>query len=59
MHSIPNKYLNTNVRAMISGGTSQEELPVQEQTHILHLDKLFSFLRKSYRLEVKLTKEDS
>lgn len=58
MGTIPPKYLNTNVRAMLSGGV-EEKQPVLEKTHILHLDKLFSFLRKSYRLEVKITKEDS
>lgn len=55
--SIPDKYLNTNVQAMLIGG--KEESPVQEKTYVLQLNKLFSFLRKRYRLEVTITKEDS
>lgn len=57
--SIPDKYLNTNVQAMLIGGVLKEESPVQEKNYVLQLNKLFSFLRKSYRLEVTITKEDS
>ena len=57
--SIPDKYLNTNVQAMLIGGVLKEESPVQEKNYVLQLNKLFSILRKSYRLEVTITKEDS
>ena len=57
--SIPDTYLNTNVQAMLIGGVLKEESPVQEKNYVLQLNKLFSFLRKSYRLEVTITKEDS
>lgn len=50
--SIPDKYLNTNVRAMLIGG-------IQEKEYILRLDQLFSFRKKNYRLEFRLTKEES
>jgi|TARA_B100000085_G_C18560117_1_gene519163 hypothetical protein len=56
---IPDKYLNTNVRAMLDGGIKEEEPPVPEKHYILRLDKLFSFLKKSYRLEVSIIKEES
>ena len=66
--SIPDKYLNTNVRAMINGGSleSESEQPEQpeepeqpEKQSILYLNKLISFFRKKYRLEVSIIKEDS
>jgi len=51
--SIPDKYLNTNVQAMLIGG--KEESPALEKTYVLQLNKLFSFLRQRSRLEVTLT----
>jgi len=63
--SIPDKYLNTNVRAMINGGSleSESEEPEEseqpEKQSILYLNKLISFFRKKYRLEVSIIKEDS
>jgi len=57
--SIPDKYLNTNVRAMLIGGIQETETPVQEKEYILRLDQLFSFRKKNYRLEFRLTKEES
>ena len=60
MTTIPNKYLNTNVRAMINGGMEEsEKSDPSEQQPILHLDKFFSFFKKKYRLEVSLFKEDT
>ena len=61
MTVIPDKYLNTNVRAMINGGTEVSETSESkpEQKPILHLDKLFSWFKKKYRLEVSLFKEDT
>jgi hypothetical protein len=60
--SIPDKYLNTNVRAMISGGlleSESEEPEEPEKKPILYLNKLISCFRKKYRLEVSIIKEDS
>ena len=60
MTIIPDKYLNTNVRAMISGGKEESEKSEPEtKKPILHLDKFFSFFKKKYRLEVSLFKEDT
>jgi len=59
MNSIPDKYLNTNVRAMISGGLPESTTEDPQRKPILHLHKLISFFKKRYRLEVSLTKEDT
>jgi hypothetical protein len=63
--SIPDKYLNNNVRAMVSGGLpkseikpEQEKIPESIKKPILHLNTVFSFFRKNFRLEVKFTKEE-
>ena len=46
MTTIPNKYLNTNVRAMLSGGKEESEKSEPEtKKPILHLDKFFSFFK--------------
>tara|TARA_Y100000389_G_scaffold179844_1_gene194259 strand:+ start:1544 stop:1744 length:201 start_codon:yes stop_codon:yes gene_type:complete len=63
--SIPDKYLNTNVRAMISGGLLESESKELEEPEeprkkpILYLNKLISCFKKKYRLEVSIIKEDS
>lgn len=66
--SIPDKYLNTNVRAMVSGGLPEpepnpepdvEEIPDPPRKPILHLDTVISFFKKSFRLEIKFTREDT
>ena len=61
--SIPDKYLNTNVRAMVSVGLPEpetepdvEEIPDPPRKPILHLDTVISFFKKSLRLEVKFTR---
>jgi hypothetical protein len=60
MTTIPDKYLNTNVRAMISGGIEEsEESEPEDQQPILHLNKMISCFKKKYRLEVSLFKEDT
>ena len=53
--NIPEKYLNTNVRAMISGGIKEEP----EKEYFFHLDTFFSFFKKVYRVEIKIFKEDT
>ena len=60
--TIPDKYLNTNVRAMIGGGiveSEPEEIEEPEKEPILHLNKLISCFKKNYRLEVTIIKEDT
>ena len=63
--SIPDKYLNTNVRAMINGGSLESESGEPEEPEepgkkpILYFNKLISCLKKKYRLEVSIIKEDS
>lgn len=59
MNTIPDKYLNTNVRAMISGGLPESKSVEIQKKPILHLNKLISFFKKRYRLEVSFTKEDT
>lgn len=51
---IPKKYLNNNVQAMLSGG---QETAIKQYT--LHLDKIISFFRNKYRVEIKISKEDT
>lgn len=54
MTNIPEKYLNTNVRAMLTGGKVENE---PEPDYVLHLDKLISCFKKKYRVELKIIKE--
>jgi hypothetical protein len=56
MSNIPDKYLNTNVRAMLSGG-NVETKPEKEPEYVFYLDKLFSCFKKKYRVELKIIKE--
>ena len=56
MTNIPEKYLNTNVRAMLNGGKVENE-PEPEPDYVLHLDKLISCFKKKYRVELKIIKE--
>lgn len=53
MTNIPDKYLNTNVRAMLNGGSKEE--PEPEPEYVFLLDKLISCFKNEYRLEVKLS----
>ena len=57
MTHIPSKYLNNNVKAMISGGSSVGVQP-ETKPYVLHLFRVFSFLKKRYKLEVVVSKED-
>lgn len=57
MTQIPSKYLNNNVKAMISGGSSLGVLP-ENKKHILHFFRVFSILRKRFTVEVLVSKED-
>jgi|TARA_B100000902_G_scaffold397634_1_gene462018 hypothetical protein len=57
MTDIPEKYLNTNVRAMLSGGNVETE-PEPEPEYVLCLDKLFSCFKKKYRVKLKIIKEE-
>ena len=57
MRQIPSKYLNTNVKAMISGGSSVGVEP-ETKPYVLHLFRVFSFLKKRYKVEVLVSKED-
>lgn len=54
VNKIPEKYLNINVLSMISGGTQKPE-----KEYILHLDKLLSFFKNQYRVEIKISREDT
>jgi hypothetical protein len=56
MTNIPEKYLNTNVRAMLGGGNVENE-PEPEPDYVLHLDKSISCLKKKYRVEIRIIKE--
>ncbi len=51
---IPEKYLNINVRAMISGGTQEPE-----KKYIFCFDKLVSFFKRTYQVEIKISREDT
>lgn len=53
MTSIPKKFLNTNVRAMISGRKKDLKKPD------FHFDKIVSILKRNYRVEVKIFIEDN
>ena len=55
MTGIPEKYLNTNVRAMLSGGNVETE---SKPEYVLHLDKIISCFKKKYRVEFKVIKEE-
>jgi len=57
MTQIPSKYLNNNVKVMISGGSSLGVTP-ENKTYILHFFRIFSFLRKKFRVEVLVSKEN-
>lgn len=57
MTNIPDKYLNTNVRAMLNGGIKEEPEPEPEPEYVFLLDKLISFFKNKYRLEVKLSRK--
>lgn len=61
MTNIPEKYLNTNVRAMLSGGnveTEPETEPQPEPNYVFRLDHLISCFKKRYRVELKIIKEE-
>jgi hypothetical protein len=60
MTDIPEKYLNNNVKAMISGGKSDETIGISQETktYDFHFFKVFQFFRKKYRVEILLSKED-
>jgi hypothetical protein len=49
MSSIPEKYLNTNVRAMLSG----RKETFQEKPNF-HFSKVVSFFKKIYQVEVTI-----
>lgn len=51
---IPERYLNINVRAMISGGTQEPE-----KKYIFHLNKLVSLFKRTYQVEIKISREDT
>ena len=51
MTNIPDKYLNTNVRAMLNGGSKEEPEP----KYVFRLDKFISCFKNEFRLEVKLS----
>ena len=53
MTTIPKKFLNKNVRAMISGGKKDLQKPD------FHFDKLVSIFKRNYRVEVKIFIEDN
>ncbi len=53
MSSIPEKYLNKNVRAMLSG----RKETFQEKPGF-HFSRVVSFLKKLYRVEVKIFVQD-
>lgn len=55
MTDIPEKYLNTNVRAMLSGGNVETK---SQPKYVLHLDKLISCFKEKYRVEIKIIKEE-
>lgn len=59
MTNIPEKYLNTNVRAMLGGGNVDEPEPEPEPEYVFCLDKIFSCFKKKYRVELKVIKEQS
>ena len=46
---IPAKYLNKNVQAMIGGRLKPKP------TYLLHFDRMISFFRKHYRVEVRIS----
>ncbi len=50
---IPERYLNKNVQAMIGG--RQKPKP----TYLLHFDKIISFLKKKYRVEIRISENDT
>lgn len=51
---IPERYLNKNVQAMISGGRQK-----LKPTYLLHFDRVISFLKKKYRVEVRISENDT
>ena len=59
MNNIPDKYLNNNVRAMVSGGIKDLKKPKPEQQPIFHLNKILYWFAKKYRLDVSIFKEES
>ena len=50
---IPEKYLNKNVQAMIGGRKKVKPI------YLLHFDKVISFLKKKYRVEVRISENDT
>ncbi len=59
MTNIPEKYLNTNVRAMLRGDIVESEPESEpEPDYVFHLDRLITCFRKTYRLEIKLIEEN-
>lgn len=54
MSSIPEKYLNKNVRAMLSG----RKKTFQEKPDF-HFSKVVSFFKKLYQVEVKIFIKDT
>ncbi len=49
MMRVPEKYLNNNVRAMLSG---RKKTFAKKPN--FHFDKIVSFLNRNYRVEVKI-----
>ena len=54
---IPLKYLNKNVKAMISGGNLSPVEPTRK--YLLRFDKVISFLKKKYRVEINISVNDT
>jgi len=57
MTEIPSKYLNTNVKAMLNGGSS-ESLPPENKTYIFQFFRIFSFLKSRFTVEILVSKEN-
>jgi len=49
MNSIPEKYLNKNVKAMLSG----RDKTFNKKPNF-HFSKVISFLQKAYKVEIKI-----
>ena len=60
--TIPDKYLDTNLKAMLSAEVFEpepDEIEEPEKESILHINKFISFFKRKYKLEVSITKEDT
>jgi hypothetical protein len=57
MTQIPSRYLNNNVKAMISGG-NPVSVSLETKTYVLQLFRIFSWFKKKYKVEVLVSKED-